>query len=235
MEKKLLTCNMNGTKMVYTAEINNTNHIGQTNFDNKYLHIKCTISNDKIAKYIYYENVYALEIIGLDTSDNIKGFIHEVVSDMDIHYHKNEFIESLTKVIEEYKSKNLNFSKLEEYFDNNIHIHHLCNKFAHMEFNTVLAIYPYYYNKGYNLHVKLTYSCTKWEDTFEYKINSLVPPNKMCNYGYEKVALDILRLIYNKGHVNPVISTFDTVFDMVKYCFDHDLFKDIEKIEKEEN
>jgi len=236
MEEKILQCNINGFEIVYTAEINNENYLGQTNFDNKYLHIKCIASNDKVENNLYYGNVSALDLIKLDTPDDIKGFVNEIVKDMDISYCKNTFVENLTKVIKEYKSKNLNFDKLEEYFDNNTHIHHLlCNTFdvtefipnnTDFKFTTTLAIYPYYYNNSYNLHVKLTYSCTKLHDTFEYKISTL-NPKKVNNYDYEKITFDILRLIYYKGYANPVISTFSTIIDMVKYCFDKDLFNDI--------
>lgn len=242
MEKKIIECNINGFKMLYTAEINNMDCIGDTNLDDrKYLHIKCTVSSNKTENTLSYKKVYTLDESKLDTPDNIKSFVYEVLYDIDISYNKNRFNKKLTEIIKEYKSKNLNFDKLEEYFDNNYSYHyHLCNMFgfiefipinANIEFNTVLAIYPYYYNKSYNLHVKLTYSCTKWDDTFEYKINSVSHLNNKCDY--EKATLDILRIIHYKGYVNPTIDTFKTVFDMVKYCFDNDLFKDIDQIENE--
>ena len=242
-EKILLEDTINGFKMVYTAEINNKNYLGETDLNKKYLHIKCTVSSNRTESTLFYKNVSALDIIKLDTPNDIKGFVNEIVEDMDISYCKNTFVENLTKVIKDYKAKNLNFDKLEEYFDNDIHIHHLLfNTFDDMEFipsntdfkfATTLAIYPYYYNKSYNLHVKLTYSCTKLYDTFEYKINTLIP-NRASIYECEKITFDILRSIYHKGYVNPVISTSSTIIDMVKYCFGKDLFKDIEEIEKEE-
>lgn len=240
MEKKIIECNVNGFKMLYTAEINNMDYLGEENLNKKYIHVKCTLSSKKTEETLSYKKVYSLDVSKLDTPDNIKTFVCEILYDIDISYNKNRFIEKLTEIIKEYKSKNLNFDKLEEYFDNDddIHSYYLSNEFssymefipvnANIEFNTKLAIYPYYYNKSYNLHVKLTYSYTKWDDTFEYKINSVSHLNNKCDY--EKVTLDILRLIHYKGYVNPTINTFNTVFDMVEYCFDNDLFKNIDQL-----
>ena len=243
MENKILEFEINGFKYLYTAVINNNDYLDELIKREKYIHIKCIVSSNKTESNITHgitrcisDNKY------LNTTSGIEEFVNEIVQSMEISYDKNKFIKNLTKFIkEEYLSKLLDFNRLEEIFKLSLYKDKLSCVFdrsvfiprkTHIDFDTKVEIYPYTFNNKPYLHIKVKYGNLAGPDTcvsrsvFEYELT-----NDNGVHNYYKDTCGILTEIFVRGYVIPTINySVDILANMIKYCFDKNLFKNIEQI-----
>lgn len=231
-EKKILEFEINGFKYLYTAKINIDKAVKI-----KYISIKCKISSNIDKRYITaHEITKCMDGRCLNTVSGIVEFVNEIVQSMKISYEKNKFIKNLIKFIhEEYLSKLLDFNRLEDIFNRSLHKNKLSYVFDHSVFipsvtnifDTKVEIYPYAFNNKLYLHIKVSHIDLGRYIVFEYELI-----NHNYKIDYYKDACAILSKISNGGaYVIPTIYSVETIVDMIKYCFNENLFKNIEQIE----
>lgn len=242
METELLKFELNGCTFLYTGEINNRNYLDELCKNEKYIHVKCKISSNKSESHITHDIVRCIsDNKCLNTTSGIEEFVNEIVQSMEISYDKNKFIKNLIKFIkEEYLSKLLNFNRLEDIFKLSLYKDKLSCVFdrsvfiprkTHIDFDTKIEIYPYAFNNKPYLHIKVSYgnnlpdSCIS-KSVFEYELT-----NHNGVHNYYKDTCGILSEIFDRGYVIPTINySVDIIVNMIKYCFDENLFKNIEQI-----
>lgn len=237
-EKKILEFEINGFNYLYTAKINIDKAVKI-----KYISIKCKISSniDKKRYITAHEITKCMDGRCLNTVSGIEEFINEIVQSMKISYEKNKFIKNLIKFIkEEYLSKLLDFNRLEDIFNRSLHKNKLSRVFDHsvfisrltnISFDTKVEIYPYVFNNKLYLHIKVSHVDLGRDIVFEYELTIL----SNGELDYYKDACGILSKIFNEGYVIPTIYSVETIVDIIKYCFNEKLFKNIEQIESFES
>ena len=238
MEEKILEFEINGFSYLYTAEINNKNYLDEISIKGKkYIHIKCKISSNKSESNIIHGITICISDKCVNTVSGINEFVNEIVQSMKISYDKNKFIKNLIKFIKEnYLINVLDFNRLEDIFNRSLHKNKLSRVFDHsvfiprvtnIKFDTDVKIYPYVFNNKLYLHIKVMHIYLGKDIIFEYELTIL-------NNGqpdYYKGALDILLKIFNGGYIIPTIDSAENIVEMIKYCFNEHLFKNIEQIE----
>lgn len=236
-EKKILEFEINGFNYLYTAKINIDKAVKI-----KYISIKCKISSDSdINKRRYitaHEITKCMDGRCLNTVSGIEEFINEIVQSMKISYDKNKFIKNLIKFIkEEYLLKLLDFNRLEDIFNRSLHKNKLSHVFDHsifipckpIDFDTKVEVYPYEFNNKLYLHISISYTKLAFiiKSIFEYELTN----RSNGEPDYYKDAWGILIKIFNEDYVIPTIYSVQTIVNMIEYCFNENLFKNIEQIE----
>lgn len=233
VEKELLKFELNGCVFTYTGIINDQ--------DFSFIHINCIISNIDSKDTIEYS--YA-DILNQINKVNILEKANNIADLMNISYNRNRFINELVSFInDEYLIKQINTSKLVEYFNKSEHMDKLSHAFDSTKFedrtgkifNTYLNIYPYSFNNKFLLHVNLDYRDIG-DEIIPYLLNNLtafeleLTSNNYQLSRFEKDTINLLMKIQSIGNVTPNIDSVLDTINMIKYCFDNRLFKNIDQL-----